>query len=445
MSKFAIAFLLTYLGGVITAIFIDGAYGIFLYVIEYFLHPNIRWWYGDLPDLRYSFIIAICTIGGFLIRIKKYSENHIFDVPQSKWLLALTILMGLVSFIAVWPEVHKGIYINYLKIMAFVFLLYKMIDTPQKFEKIIWAFLIGCFYIGWVAHSMGRTGYGRLEGIGPTDANDANALASVLICSIPILLFYLMKGRKYWHKIISVIFLAFIMDGLVLINSRGAFLGLISSTFYMSYFIFFKRIKDLKFKIKMITGMLFGIILFVYLTDATFWERMKTITGDSSGKKEFVSSGGSRPFFWLKGLEMVNKYPLGVGSWGYHYLSPQFIPEELLNRGMRAPHSTWIEVLVDYGYIGFILFLGFVISNFNLGRKVQKHLLKSKNYYLYYQNVAIRAAFIAYLTDCIFLDRLYSEVMYWFPAFMACFANIYLIKGYSSVDKEQIGNEIEKN
>lgn len=430
MAKTAIIFVIIYFSGIIGTIAIDATYGVYLYELTYFVTPKIRWWSAFLPDIRFSFIIAISILIGFAIRNKNYSANRVFDVPQSKWLLALVILLGLISFIAVWPEKHWEQYTRFLKLMAFVFFVYKLIDTPKKFERMIYAYLLGMFYLSWVAHSTGRYG-DRLEGLGPMDARDANGLASVFVTSIPILLFYLIEGKKYWQKISSLIILAFVIDGIVLVNSRGAFIGVIVSVIYLSYFNIFSKMKNFKFKVKWVAGLICGIALFLYLTDAAFWDRMSTMK-HSEGVKTSETEGGRRINFWITGLDMVKDHPFGAGAWGYTGLSSQYLPKEWLTKGSRSSHSTWIEALVEFGYLGFILFVCFIISCFNLNRKVRRHLIKKKDHYLFYQNVAMNAGFVALLTTSTFLDRFHAEMMYWFPAFMACFANIYLCKDSSS-------------
>ena len=75
MSMTAIAFLVLFIGGASGALLVDPAYGIFMYVLGYFLTPKSRWWWSDLPDLRFAFLISIITMVGFLIRHKKYSEK----------------------------------------------------------------------------------------------------------------------------------------------------------------------------------------------------------------------------------------------------------------------------------------------------------------------------------------------------------------------------------
>jgi len=429
VSKFVIAFALTYVGGLAATLLIDAAWGIYLYELEYFLNPPIRWWYGSLPELRYSFTIALFIMISFIIRNKKYSENRLFDVPQTKWLLVFSIMMVIISFYAVWPEMHSRTVKTHFKLILFLALSYKIIDTPIKFERMIWFFLIGNFYLGWVAHSTGRIGGHRLENIGPSDTGgDSNATAAIFITAVPILLYYIMKG-KTWQRILSVIILAFVIDGIVLINSRGAFVGLIMGCIYFAAFnLFFTMKETTKEKMKKVGLIIVAICMFAYLTDAVFWERMTTIHNEVESAK----AGASRTFFWKKTFDLVRQHPFGVGTWGYQYLSPQFIPEEMLSRGMRAVHSTYFQVLAEMGYLGVPVFFGLLVSNFRLMRKTRHYLREEENKKIYYQGIAIESGFVAFLTACAFISRLQAEVLYWFVLFTACFGNIYMLKNQAS-------------
>lgn len=440
MSKFLIVFVLTYAGGLVATLLLEASWGIYLYEVEYFLNPPIRWWYGSLPELRYSLIIAVCILVSYLIRKQNYSGNRLFDVPQTKWLLMMSIMMIIISFYAVWPEMHSKTLRTYLKLMVFLAISYKVIDTPKKFERLIWAFLIGSFYLGWVAHSTGRTMGGRLEGIGPSDTGgDSNPTAANLIAAVPILLFYLIKG-KTWQRLLSLLFLAYIVDGIILINSRGAFVGLVVSCSYLvAVYVFFNKNVTINERVKIMGVILIGVCMFIYLTDVTFWERMMTITEQA----EAGDSGLGRIFFWMKTFDMVKQHPFGVGVWGYQYLSPQFIPEAMLagGKGMRAVHSTYFQVLAEYGYLGVPIFAGLILSTFRLMRKTKHYLRDKGELYLYYQGIALESGFIAFLTASAFIDRLQAEILHWFILFIACFGNIYLLKNH---DTEKVKVAVSK-
>ncbi len=58
---------------------------------------------------------------------------------------------------------------------------------------------------------MGRGFGGRIEGVGLADSKEVNALAAILIASIPILVFYIIEGKKHWQKFVSALFLAYII------------------------------------------------------------------------------------------------------------------------------------------------------------------------------------------------------------------------------------------
>jgi hypothetical protein len=84
--------------------------------------------------------------------------------------------------------------------------------------------------------------------------------------------------------------------------------------------------------------------------------------------------------------------------------------------------------------MGPILLFGFVVSTFTMVRKAQKFVLKRDNEYLYLQISSIGASFLSFLVASTFIDRLYAEILYWLPLFIASFNNIYQFKEYAGRD-----------
>ncbi len=436
VSKFVIAFVLTYLSGLAATLLVDVSWGIYLYQLQYFLNPLARWWYTSLPALRYSFIIAVVIFISFGLKFSTYSENRLFDAPQAKWLMTLAILMSVTSLVAVWPMKHSLILTNHLKLTIFLYIAYKVIDTPKKFERMIWTYLIGNFYVGWVSHTLGRTGGNRLEGTGPADTGgDGNCTAAILITTVPILTFYIFKG-KLWQRVVSLGMLAFIMDAVVLINSRGAFLGTVAAFLYMIlYYVISNKHANTSERFKVIGMIFIAACLFVYLTDDAFWERMDTMRSESDSGEE---QGGGRMFFWKKTIDVANEYPLGTGARGFLFLSPQYVPKRFLTAGgNRAVHSTYFQCLAEYSWHGLFIFLAYILCNLRYSTKCRKHVSNRGDVYLYYQLVAITAGFIGYLAAITFLSLLYAEVLYWYGLFFACFGNIYMVKNHPSEKMEE--------
>jgi hypothetical protein len=96
--------------------------------------------------------------------------------------------------------------------------------------------------------------------------------------------------------------------------------------------------------------------------------------------------------------------------------------------GMRALHSTYMSILVELGFLGFFFFMAYLISTFRL-IKMHGLCLIQNCPDMYYQFVALGSSLFAFLTASIFIDRFYAEFMFWFPVLIACFYNIYVLKG----------------
>ncbi len=443
MSNFGIMFLALYTFCVYKTFAVDLAWGIYLYVLQYWLNPVDRWWYGGLPNVRWSLTIALCIMIAFIMRQGKYVKNRLFDVPQTKWYIMNAALMILISNWAVWPEVHSQFVQDHIKMLIFIFITYKGIDTPAKFEGVMWAMMVGGFYVGHETRKKGRNSDGRVEGTGPADSGgDGNCGAASLVTLIPILTYFVTRSyvfkEKWWRRIILFLFLAFVGQSIILINSRGSFIALILSSAYMGYFVFVNKKVTMKQRFQMVIIVLLGLGAFLAVADDAFWERMSSIGGSNEeGKGD--SEGGGRKVFWAIGInEIAPAYPWGVGGRGFMYLSPIYVPPELMprNAGMRAEHSLYVECLVERGYLGFFIWFNLIVCNFLFMRKIKRHLLKRGDLPTYFLAVAVESGFIAFLIASAFIDRLNTELLYWQPLFVACFGNIFMLKGQSMGGKK---------
>jgi O-Antigen ligase len=397
-------------------------YGIFLYEFVYFMNPQARWWYVQVPHYRYSFFIVLLIVVGCFLRSDRFIANKIFDVPLSKWLLLLTCIVLLSWFWGVDNVYYEMLITRYLKYIFFIFLMYKIIDSRRDLDIALVVYMVGIFYICFIAWQMGRGGSARLEGIGVPDGEEVNGTAAAVVSAVPMLAYMVLFSAKKWMQFLALIGLTFVLNGLILLNSRGAFLAVVISMGWMAIVIF--KEKGLKSqKWKFILGSIGGVFLFFYLADNLFWERMNTMATLSTEVE-----GGNRVLYWWKTFEMLADHPLGTGIAGYEILSPQYLPSEWLTHGRRAVHSTWFEVLSSFGYQGFIAFMGYIFSTLLFTRKVKKYLRARGELHHELKLVSLEASFIAFLVAATFINRFYAEMLYWLPALLAVFGNIYMIK-----------------
>lgn len=423
MANFAILFLGVYAWGVISALFLNAVWAFYLYQLVYFFYPDGRWWGQQIPDIKYSFIVSALLLFTFCIRYKDYTQNKIFSVPQAKWMVALLIVYALVSFVAVNPIAHEQALIALLKMFVILYVGFKVIDTVAKLDIALWVFIIGATYIGMEANRVGRNGQGRVEGIGTIDSPDSNGAAAVIAPTLVLLIFYLWQGANKKIKFAALFCGAIVANGIVLINSRGSFVGIVCGAGYFLAVMFFGKIQQNNQKATAVLVVLISLGGALYVTDDLFWERMFTITSEDEGE-----SGSHRTHMWMSAVDLASDYPFGVGAYGFQKLSPNYVSPELFFRGQptKAVHSSWFQALSEIGWLGLIIFLSLLVSCFLQTRKLKKMPHIQKNAYLYYQIVAIEAALVTYLGAATFIDQYRTEVLYWLVLFTACVSQINL-------------------
>lgn len=431
MSLSLLAFILLYLFGIIATIFADISWGVALYELVYFLYPVNRWWYV-LPPFRFAFIISVIMIVMLCLKYRKYDHVQFVNFPQVKWVLFMIVLMVIISFYAIWPEEHDKYLVLQLKQLLFLIVAFKVVDSASKFKKMIYAYLVGNCYVAYIAMQVGRDEWGRVEGIGMPDGPDANTTAAVMITAIPILTAYLLKG-KTWEKVLSFLFMAVILNGIILINSRGALLGLAGGMLYFLIFFLGEKSITIKQRILILFSVGIVVLLFLNLADKYFWERMFTLAETEMGK-----GGATRTNFWLASIELALKYPFGLGAGGFEYLSPTLLPEEWLSRESKTivVHSTYFQALNDFGVIAILLLYGMIISNFKILRKSKNVFRLHKQSKELVHAFALESSFISYLIAATFINRLYAEVFYWLMLFIACFCNIYTSNNFIGQNKK---------
>lgn len=424
MAKAYLLFILAYVGLLSAAVFRDAVWGIYLYVLVYFVAPWTKWWGYMLPNIRWVMIVGLANLVSWLIRHQRYAHHRLRDAKPILVFVAMTLLMAVVGLWAVWPERHWEMVDKQVKVLLALLVMYKVVNTPQRFEGLLWVYCFGVFFVGWEAWGAGRSSTGRLEGVGTIDSLDANDTGAILMTGIPLLLFYVMEGKKLWIRIASLVFLPWVLNGLILVNSRGAFLGMLVAIAIYFGTVFAVGKKSFGFKMKVVVGAIAGLVLFYFLADPVFWSRQSTLTAGNEGG-DHLDYG--RFEFWKYAYLLAKENPWGVGGWGFTYLSSTFLPVELMaGDSTKAVHSTFFEALSAYGFLGLALLVYFLHSAF---RQIQGHIdvkVHGDADYLRLQRIALISTFTGFLVCATFIDRLYCEVLYYFPVIFCIFRAIYL-------------------
>jgi len=433
MVKFAILVALIYLSGIALAVFSGSHWAVYLYQIVYFLNPENRWWSSSLPSISYSYITVIVLFITFFLNRNKYTLNKLHELPQFKWLILLSIIYSLAYFYAVDQQAHKQALIEFIKMLVILSVAYKILDTSLKLEWSLLAYILGAGYIGYEAFVVGRNSGDRLEGIGLIDAPEANGTAAAIVASIPLIIYFLWWGNKK-IKLAMIVLAPFIANGLILLNSRGAFVGVAAGVLHFMWTMIFSRFKFKHQKKISLAIILLGLSGTLYLVDDAFIDRMATL----ANPEDEGASGSHRYHIWLSTFDLLEDYPFGVGAYGFEKLSPNYVDESLFFYGQKfkAVHSIWFQALGEIGWHGFIIFCLLIISTYLALRRIKRKCKKENDHHLFYLGQALQSAFVTLLVTSSFINQFRVQIIYWFILFTACLYSIVINNAQTRYKKE---------
>jgi O-antigen ligase len=422
----------TYLAGFIFAIWRIPVFAFVLYEAVYFYNPQRRWWAPMVPDLSYSLYVSLLVLTLVLIKYKEVKQNKLLSVPHFRWMYAVLALYAIAYFYANNPETHARYLDFFFKTILIVSLAYKLIDTSKKLDYALFGYIFGAWYIGFVAYQTGRTSGDRLEGIGTVDSPDSNGIAAAIAPALVLSLYYFWISDKLWKKAVFVVAGVFIANGLVLINSRGAFLAAAVSLAYFMYHMYTSSFQRPKQKLMAVFITVFGLMGAVTLADDSFIDRMQTIT--DTEVQEDHETAATRTVFWRAAWEMAKDHPFGAGYLGFNRYGYIYMPANVSTgkRVHRTVHSTWFETLTEIGYLGLITFVAMLFAAYRAAKKTRLLLRERRNVDEYFKVLAIEAACISFIISMTFLNRLRAEILYWCLLYIACAYNIYYLKFQTS-------------
>lgn len=421
-------FVCVLLGGVTLAIFSNPSWAFILYQLIYFFNPQGRWWGGSIPDLAYSFMSVMLMFFVFAVHFKKHNDNKIMKVPQLKWMYVLMVIYLLTNIYAINADATKEASINFLKLVIIVSVAFKLIAEEKDLHRVLWGYVWSACYLAFYIYQVGRNSGHRVEGVGTVDAPDANGVALALAPAAIITFYFFWSATTLRARIFATLTGAFIVNSLVLINSRASILGVISGMLLFVGSIFLSNHIKGKQKANLILIVILGLFGALMVVDQSFIDRFRSI--QSVEMEEDQETGATRVFFWMAALEMSKDYPFGQGYKGFNAHSDKYIPEHIDTGGSRnrSVHSTWMQCLTEAGYQGSLAFLLMLFLSLRTMSKVKKRAVAQGQIDRYFKALAIQSALLTYVVGMTFMNRLTAEILYWLVMFTACAYNIYYLK-----------------
>ncbi|MCP4350576.1 MAG: hypothetical protein GY795_34345 [Desulfobacterales bacterium] len=413
MRQKTLAWFLSYTTG-LGASYIKGPiFALGVYILTFY--TQFSSWAKGIKDGRWSLYASLGLMTSYLFKKGGLTKLSHLKMPQMKWMVLIIIDMVLITPMAVNVDASLTTLFDYIKFVVLYYLIVHIITDKKHYKIFVWIQIVGNFQFGWEAYTRGKYLNGRLENIGGPGAMGSNHLASHLVMVLPYIAIMVLYGNK-WEKLGACLAAAFVLNTLILCNSRGSFLAI--GVMIICAFVLAKKWMWKKF----IIGLALAAFAFTAIGGA---ERVMARLETVQSYEEDGSAMG-RVDSWKGGLRMAMDYPLGGGGDGFIELSPIYIPEVVAAHGgsKRSIHNTYLMMLTNWGFQGLILFLAFIGSTILELHRIRKRTGTKDDRFYHLQGLAIELAIIAYVVASTFGNRIYFESLYWYTAISAAISNI---------------------
>ncbi|NWH05034.1 O-antigen ligase family protein [Desulfobacter latus] len=326
--------------------------GIYGYLADYCIGTSEQWWEAPFSGLgiRYSFTLALATIGGFVLQRHKLRFGFSIITIHEALCLLFLLLMWMSYF---GSNETMGRYTTvdhptekFTKIVLFVLLMTHIITDRKKLSGLLWVFILCALSLGLKSWELPRRAYvsGRLEGIGGADFAEANFFAAFMAAMLPLIGVQLLRSKNWSLRILCIISAAFTANAVVLCRSRGALVGIVMGG--MAAVVMAPK----RFRKKIAIGLILGAMGGLYVADQQFLERISTIIVSEDQERD--ASAENRFHLWAAGLQMVIDRPFGIGVGNWYQTIGSYLPE---HAGLDS-HNTYVKCIAEMGILGFLIF-----------------------------------------------------------------------------------------
>lgn len=245
----------------------------------------------------------------------------------------------------------------------FLFFLLSQLTNEGIIKKFSWLFIIigGLVsLIGFVLFIISKSEMDlRLDSV----LYNPNSLAGYLIGIWPIALVLLFSDLKKSWKILLITLNIIIGTAFILTVSYTGWASMLPILLFIIFY-FHKKI----FKIKFVLASLISIVIIISaLFCLRFYHNKSTPTGaeiaPAVSSSHAISSFTQRQYFLQVGYEIFVKHPItGIGLNNLK-LAYQQIQNNVIETP-RSTHNNYLDLLVETGLLGLLVFLGFIFSLF---------------------------------------------------------------------------------
>jgi O-antigen ligase len=365
---------------------------------------------GSLPLARIAMGVGILILWKQWKNLPKLSPAAKPLARSSTFLLVLAVITTPFS---VWPGNSVSFLLQQLPVLA------ASVIVSAKLSRCGWWNIRGIAQTlvvsGVLLALFAVLGFhgGRASASATYDTND---LAYLLVSVLPLAIASVICARTRPRRLLNVILAGVIVVALLLTSSRGGFLGLLAVSAILIFLPIKAPNRDLKGpkQRNRVFATLIGILIvsaliFPFLPDDTK-HHLSTLLSLESDYNMDTSNSQSRSSIWERNFPAALERPIGYG------IDSFLVVDSRTGGRFKAPHNSYLQILVELGFVGLFLFLRMYILSWRILGRTRKALLSAPQSEEKDQTIVFARMFQASLAGNavagFFLSMAYSTVLW---------------------------------
>lgn len=345
-----------------------------------------------LWPFRLVLIICIAMLLGLLAN-KGFALPRLrlfFLSPTFKWFLSMVILMTLSVAWSVYNSKSLGFLTQFAQFCGvFLLTLNCQVKDRDGLRYVLMGTLLTMFILALLCFINPRFVDGRITAVYTYDPNDIALLFVMMLALTMPAWAYVSKAYKWCLGVTGLM----CVGAIILTQSRG---GLLAGVGVLCLWALSRGVKGV---VRMALLGALGLMIIIAVVPAEKLGRFGTIV-DIEDDYNMTARHG-RIDVWKNGLELYKEhFVLGTG------VATFLVAEGQVNKGGKwsEAHNAFIEVAVELGTPGFIIFMGMLISAYRRAKP---------QYPGDWLGEGIRLSLVGYMVGGMFLSWGYSFVLYY--------------------------------
>ncbi|OQY82003.1 MAG: hypothetical protein B6D40_09910 [Anaerolineae bacterium UTCFX3] len=418
--------------GLVVAIYVKPSLGAVVLIVAIFTNISRQFTDRGLPSVTKPLVLIVAAT--ILVRYINDSMPSGREMTRGiETFLFLFFLMTAFSYLAADNQDRAlEAIIDLGKDIVIIYCFLFTLRTPDTWKMAAWSIILVMGFLCLLGAYQALTGNyqqdffglaGTLQDAGSYSTTyriagpirEPNIWGQITVAAIPLVLLRVTHEPRLRMKALSLGILGILLFEVLNTYSRGAYLAL-------AVILFLAALEFRPHPLTWFAGIA-ALVLLIPLLPSSYMTRFQTLlllSSPSEGGIYKEDSFRGRSSEMLTGLSMFAEHPLlGVGAGNYPNNYQKYAPNVGLEvrSGERDPHSLYVQLLAETGFLGALLFIGFsaaLLIGLTRARASIAHLEEYRHWTPWI--TAIQLTIVGYLLTSFFLHGAYLRFFWIFAA-----------------------------